>query len=303
MTYIPSEKVYGERWPADVSTIEILGPGKRINLSAGQCDPFMETSTSSSALASRSRISWLPPLPFQLPQPPRSILTSTSLPSLDTPTQPLLTRSARTSTSLTSSSFYDRSTASSRFPHSCGQSTISLTSEQSRYGPRRDAPCRLVVAPSKPDVPPIPEKWKQANHGVYRYRPPLTRGSRPRPPSGGTFETPIRQDILMARTTRSSTSWTDMSDSTKREPSFCRYPILPTSPPKSKSPCKRTAMNQSSSPHSIYEGRNKAYGGATSLVSGPYAQWQDLDDRRDPKGKRRAARRRESRTLVKMRQP
>ena len=278
-----------------------------MSLSRENNDASMETTHSFTALATHPRIPRLPPLSFQLPQPPRSVLTSTSsLPSPDTPTRPLLTRSARSSTSLTASSFYSSSTSPSRSPQSRRQSTISSTSEHSRYGRLRDSPRRIIVTPSKPEVPPIPERWKQAAFDSRQSALPNTPETQPRLLCVGLSEYVSNQSPAA----KSSTSWTDISDSTQREPSFYRYPIIPMPHPKPKMPDRNTRnTDMRNHRRSSYEGLRK--GEEDEAVPdeplSSHNHWLDLDDRRDPKEKKRTVQEkkktRESRTLVKKRQP
>ena len=285
----------------EMLTTETLPFSDWSNPSSSHCDPFTGPSALSPLFARRSRTSWLPPLPFQLPQKPRSVLTSSSsLPSLDTPTRPLIKRSSRTDTTLTSSSCYSRSITSSRFPHSREQSPISSVSDQSRYGPLRDSPRRLIITPSKPDVPPIPEKWKQAPLSGHSLVPPTKPTSGLKLQSTRALEYPSMQQGWEDPAWKSSTSWTDTSDSTKREPSFCRYPILPLSPPKARKPDK-SRMSRGRSDRRQNEDHVECGRMEDVSKAHPNAQWLDLDDRQDPKGKRISARKRESRTLVKKR--
>ena len=283
--------------------METPSPGDWSNTSSGPFDPSTDARQSTTPFATHSRVSWLPPLPFQLPRRPRSVLTSSSsLSSLDTPSRPLM-RNVTRSISLTSSSFYSRSTLSSNFPLSRQPSTISSASERSRYGPLRDSPRPTMTTPSNPEVPPIPERWKLTAPCPRSIDRPIRPGFRPRLPPAGFWEYTSEQQKCGFPALGSTPSWTDMSDSTKREPSFCRYPILPISPPKSITPDKDKAVSGRPSRRRSYEGLRKGEGDGNNLPSHLNSRWLELDDRRDPKYKKQAAQRRESRTLVKKRQP
>ncbi len=202
------------------------------------------------------------------------------------------------------SSFHSRPTSPSSFPITRQPSTLSSASEHSRYRPLRDSPRRMVMTSSKPDVPPIPRKWRRAAPGgLFTVARPARPGSRPKLPPAGFWDYSSQQQHFEVPVPRGSTSWTDMTDSTKREPSICRYPILPTTPPKSLTPDKsRIAMRQLSQRRS-YESLSKGAGRRESTPTRLNTRWLDLDDRRDPRSTQRTAQRRESRTLVKKRQP
>jgi len=258
------------------------------------CDPLTHVQEASSPTNARSRISLLPPL--------GSVLTSaTTLPSLDTPTRPLLVCSTTYSPSMASSS-YSRSTSPSNISVAHQPSTISSASEHSRYRAVQDYPRRIMMTSSKPDVPPIPQKYWRKSPGLDNVARPARPGSRPRLPTAAFWEYASEQQKFGFPALRGSTSWTDMSDSTKREPSMCRYPILPTTPPKSLKPEKSRIVSRQRGRRRSYESLRKGEGGRESTPPGLDTRWLDLDDRRDPRPKR-TARRRESRTLVKKRQP
>ena len=288
----------------EAPTAQALNPSALMSLSRENDDASVETTHSSTALAAHPRVPRLPPLSFQLPQRPRSVLASTSsLPFPDTPTRPLLTRSAGSFTSLTASSFYSSSTSPSRFPQSRPQSTISSTSEYSPYGRLRDSPQRIIVTPSKPEVPPIPERWKQAALGS---RQVASLEPRPKLLCVGPGEAASSKSPAA----KGSMSWTDISDSTQREPSFYRYPIIPIPHPKLKTTPDRTNKIMDGRIHrrSSYEGLRKGEEDDT-IPSEPFStctHWLGLDDRRDPKQKKRTVqekKKRESRTLMKKTQP
>jgi len=225
------------------------------------------------------------------------------MPSLDTPTRPLLICSATSSPSIASSSFYSRSISPSSFSITRQPSTMSSAGQHSRYRPLQDSPRRIMMTSSKPDVPPIPRKWRRTNPGLGMVARPARPGSRPRLPPARFWQYASEQQKYGYPALRGSTSWTGMTDSTKREPSMCRYPILPTTPPKSLTPDKSMIAGRQLSRRRSYESLRKGEGRREPNPPCLDTRWLDLDDRRDPRLKKRTAQRRESRTLVKKRQP
>jgi len=204
---------------------------------------------------------------------------------------------------MASSSFYSRSTSPSSFSVTRQPSTMSSASEHSHYCPLQDSPRRIMMTSSKPDVPPIPRKWRRTNPGLDTVARPARPGSRPRLPPARSWEYASEQQMSGNPALRGSTSWTDMTDSTKREPSMCRYPILPTTPPKSLTPDKSRIARGQPGRRRSYESLRKGEGRRESPSPCLNTRWLDLDDRRDPPSKKRTAQRRQSRTLVKKRQP
>lgn len=301
-TFIPQEDI--ECRLPEVANFAESNPKDNSHTLSGSCDPFTDIQEVTLPTSARSRISWLPPLAFQLPQKPRSALTSSStMPSLDTPTRPLLICSATSSPSIASSSFYSGSTSPSSFSVTRQPSAMSSASEHSRCRPLQDSPRRIMMTSSKPDVPPIPWKWRRTTPGLHKTARPGRPGSRPILPPAGFWEYASEQQKSGFPALRGSTSWTDMTDSTKREPSMCRYPILPTTPPKSLTPDKSRIARGQLGRRRSYESLRKGEGRREPTPPRLNTRWLDLDDRRDPRSKKRTAQRRESRTLVKKRQP
>ena len=259
------------------------------------CDPSSYKIEEALTTTPRTRTSYLPRLPFQI-SADTSVPESLPAPvfSIETPSRPLLRRSHSSSTSKTSSSLYCRSTTESSF--SCEPTTMSpmhfadnvntYSSPLSRYQPTYS-----------PEVPPIPEKWRTAN---------CTRHQSPHPASlrrGLPHTTYWKYESSPSE----STSWVTVSptSSEKRDPSICRYPIftaparIPIRPESSASRILDDRIEQRNS----YESLRK--GGSCRPFSNHHLHetWLDLDDREDPRSTKRGPKKRESRTLVKKRQP
>ncbi|MCJ1459035.1 hypothetical protein MMC28_009412 [Mycoblastus sanguinarius] len=298
-----------------------------------------------------SRKSWLPPLRFQLApetdhpavylapeqQPvtrsqtnllPESInyLPLTHNAMEGTFNRPFVNRSRTTAT--TSSSVYSRSTSTSTL--SRNPSTLSSFSSNSPGSSVWNSPPRTMASAGRPDVPPIPAKYRHPSHSLRNGGRPLRPGSRPpMPPAdfwmyaraeqqkypmswqGGST---IRADLgntpetyCLARTwdnsqleERSSTFWSGVTprgrpsgqseDSQRRDSSMCRYPLLPASP-------ERAALRPNQNKGNVKrEGQRRSYEslrkGIRSAAAVDYGKFDG--DR---------AKRRTSRTLVKKRQP
>lgn len=203
---------------------------------------------------------------------------------------------------MAASSFYSISSSPSSFSITRQPSTISSASEHSRYRPLQDSPKRTMMTSSKPDVPPIPRKWRRTTPDLHMVARPARPGSRPKMPPFGFWEYACEQQNLGFAALRGPTNWTHTTDTARREPSMCRYPILPTTPPKSLTPDKSRIVRQLNR-RSSYESLRKGEGRRESTPLCLNARLLDLDDRRDPRSTKRTAQRRESRTLVKKRQP
>lgn len=225
------------------------------------------------------------------------------MPSLETPTRPLLICSAVSSPSIALSSFYSRSTSPSSLSITRPPSAMSSASEHSRYGRLQDSPGRTFMTSSKPDVPPIPWKWRPTAPGLHMVDRPSRPGFRANLPPAYFLEYASESQNLGCPALRGSTSWTETTDSTRREPSMCRYPILPTTPTKRLTTNKSRIVRRQLKRRSSYESLRKGEGRRELTPSCLNTRLLDLDDRRDPRSKRRTAQRRESRTLVKKRQP
>lgn len=240
----------------------------------------------------RARTSLLPPLFFQLPTDPQP---SESPPqpafSVTAPTRPLLRRSQSTSTSMTSSPFFSRSTAdSSLFPQTSTSSSMGCRGTLATCG----SPLNSVRSIESPDVPPIPEKWKATNRAVH---------SAPRPARLRPFPNYWQYGSSLD----GSSSWVTAtpSSSDKRDLSRCRLPSPPGSPKSSiRTESKDSIiLNDRVGRRRSYESLRK--GGACQPFSSAHtdAKWSGLDDREDPRSWKRPAKAKECRTLVKRRQP
>ena len=253
------------------------------------------------------RISWLPPLKFQ-----RQSAHEPSLPQFSTPTRPLLSRSRTMTTN--SSSEYSRNTYSSSVSRlSRHPSTMSSFSSLSCTPTSECAPWSTMRMATKPAVPTIPEKYDYKDHKHNNRMRPTRPGSRPAMPPADFWKYASKQQI---RSTSSGYPHPTIAayETTSREPSVCRYPILMAP----KRPVLKTSAATVSS--EIAQIRDKSYeslrkGGSTKDTSRRSSTVQTrnskaLDSQRgiDQYKMRRTLEgqtpeRRCSRTLVKKRQP
>lgn len=263
--------------------------------SFASCDPSSYKIETPTATIPRARTSWLPRLPFQI-----SADTSSpeNLPapvySIETPTRPLLRRSQSSSTSKTSSSFYSRSTTESS--PSCEPSTTSpkhFADNIITYG----SPISRYKPTYSPEVPPIPEKWQTTSRSLHHSPHPASlRRGLPHAPYWKYESSPSE-----------SASWVteSPSGSEKRDHSNYRYPILTTPPRITIRPESSTSriLGDRLELRTSYESLRKGGSHRPFFNDHIHATWPDLDDREDPKSSKRRSKKRESRTLVKKRQP
>ena len=269
----------------------------------------------------RGRISWLPPLKFQVPAetghpalqgrldqqtPTRSqtnllpaSISYLPLPKItETTARSSLDRNKMTKTS--SSSIYSRSTTAStlsREPSTLSSfpSTLSSFSSNSRSNTIKGS------TSSRPSVPAIPERYRHKSHSLRNGGSPPRPGSRPAMPPAHFWmyaraaQQKQQQSDLEER---SRTSLPEMpptkrararsEGAAERDPSLCRYPLLPASPEKA---VLRPNMNKG---NTMRVDQKTSY---ESLRKGARVA-KAVDHRRlDGHGKK------DSRTLVKMRQP
>ncbi len=174
--------------------------------STPSCDPSFYSSRSSPTPLPRAHRSWLPPLKFQPPlesehpalQPSadQSILSRTQTPllptSVDQNTLPYRQRSKTFSNSsldqgnalaTASSSVYSRSTSISEVCHN--PSTLSYFSNGSYDGPARSDSLNPQSQSPKPTVPAIPARYRHPSHSLRNGGQPLRPGSRPALPPAG----------------------------------------------------------------------------------------------------------------------
>lgn len=252
-------------------------------------------------VAARARTSWLPPLLFQLPANiTSSYPLQTSASSIAAPTRPLIRRSQSTSASVTSSSFYSRSSASSDTTISHQPSAIGTTSyraeDLSTYGP----PSSKSQAFGKPEVPPIPEKWRTAGRGL----PPAVRPSRPGTRPGLPPPTCWQYNAEYGDSSSWMTETTPSADRGRRDPSTSRYPIMYPAPGSNIFPGDVDGMLERRI-GACRSSENLRRSGSTQAASKGLATagWLDLDDRADRSFTKGKAKGKERRTLVKKRQP
>ena len=266
----------------------------------------------------RGRISWLPPLKFQVPaetghpalqgihdqQSTRSQTNLLPAPINHLPLPEITETGARCSlerdetTATSSSSVYSRSasaTTLSREPSTLSSfpSTLSSFSSISPSNTMKSS------TSSRPIVPAIPERYRHKSHSLRNGGSPPRPGSRPAMPPADfwmyaraaqqkqtdleeRYQTGLPEVPLALRARAHS------EGAAKRDPSLCRYPLLPASPEKA---VLRPNMNKGNTMRVVqkasYESLRK---GARIAKAVDYG-------RLDGHGKK------DSRTLVKMRQP
>ena len=252
------------------------------------------------SIAPRARTSYLPQLPpqlFQLPPKSMSIRNYKQPTSLSASiNRPLLRRSQSPSTTTTSSSFYSRSTIYSDVD-------LSLHPYRSSYQVEGLAPYKASASKlerwSRPEVPPIPNMFKTSNRHLLPPVRPLRPSARPGMPPAACWQYNSRNDDSRSWMTE-TTSYPDTSN-----PSICRSASISRT---THSPSDgeggnfmRRDVHQVSQPS--YERLRKSGSQQQLFASDSRAQWSGLDDREDPRSAKRTLKKRESRTLVKKRQP
>lgn len=259
--------------------------------------------------APRGRISWLPPLKFQVPteaghpalqkrldQLPESI-NHLSLPQITkTAARSSLEYDATFPTS--SSSVYSRSTSASTLSHvpstlSSFPSTLSSFSSNSRSSTIKSS------TSSRPSVPTIPEKYLEKSHSLRNGGSPPRPGSRPAMPPADFWiyaraaqkkQNDLEEDsqLVLPETPSHMRTRAQSEGASRKDPKRCRYPLLPASPEKA---VLRPNMNKGNTMQvtrkTSYENLRKGARVAKAVDYGVF----DGHGRKD------------SRTLVKMRQP
>lgn len=245
------------------------------------------------------KASWLPPLPFQLPS-----TSEEDLSQITSPSGPLLSRSQTCTTA--SCSVYSRNSPRSG---SCHPSTISYASERSSHPrPQPSEARRWLVRNSL--VPAIPNPYHHQSHTVRDEGKPVRPGTRPPIPPAEFWTYASKQHMCRGHSTKpeSSKKHGPAYGARKREPSLCRYPLItPSSQPVYQTQrCtvhSETAHVQTISYENLRKGETRkideesftrSHGGDAHFITN------------DMPGNRRSgtnATRRDSRTLVKMRQP
>ena len=264
----------------------------------------------------RGRISWLPPLKFQVPAEtghpalqrketltrsqtnllPASInrlpLPQSTTAAARSPLQPNETNTT------SSSSVYSRSTSATTL--SRGPSTLSsVPSTSSFFSSETGSSTIKSSTSSRPSVPTIPERYLHKSHSLRNGGSPPRPGSRPiMPPADFWTHTRRAQQKQNSVREQIGTDSSDVpfrmraraqsEDAAKRGPSPCPYPLLPTSPEKA---VLKPNMNKGNTmqvgKRTSYEGLRKGARVAKGVDYGSL----DAHGRKD------------SRTLVKMRQP
>lgn len=259
-----------------------------------------DDSTSRSGLFHQRRTSWLPPLRFQ-----RQSIPEASLPRFDAPSQPLLSRSQTINTN--SSSEYSRNTYSSVSYLSRHPSTMSTYSSLSHGSSCRSSPLNTMHTAAKPTVPKIPEKFKHESHSLRHGGKPVRPGSRPAMPPAEFWKYTSKQQVRRAPSSGNPPVFRPIAETSEREPSVCRYPIIM----QPKRPLLRTrpitvnshvAQLKDRSYESLRKGLHSRSTNRSSSAqlrqSVALYEQRETDRRREKRPERR-----QSRTLVKQRQP
>ena len=266
--------------------------GKALSLASSEASSYVYQPAP--IVAPRARTSWLPPLLFQRPTSTTpSYPVSTPASAITLPARPLVRRSQSTTTSVTSS-FYSRSAASSETTLPRQPCAIGATSYRSEDLTAYGSPSSRNGAIRKPEVPPIPEKWRTANRGLPPSVRPCRPSTRPGLPPPAFWQHNAQYDDSRSWMTENTTS----TDREGRDPPSYRHPIIASSlHSKYFADDVDEMLDRQIGPSRSYGGFGG--GGSKQLASrGPAnAQWLDLDDRADRRKER------ERRTLVKKRQP
>ncbi len=267
----------------------------------------------------RGRISWLPPLKFQVPaetghpalqrrpdqQTPTKSQTNLLPASINHPPLPQingmaahssLKRSVTAATS--SSSVYSRSMSPSTL--SRGPSILSsFPSTLSSFSSKSRSSTIKTSTSSRPSIPAIPEKYFHKSHSLRNGGSPPRPGSRPAMPPADFWmyaraaqqkqnDLEERSQTILPRMPTKLRARAHSESAAKRDPSLCRYPLLPTSPEKA---VLRPNMNKG---NTMPLAKKTSY---ENLRKGPRVAKAVDYGRLDGHG------RKDSRTLVKMRQP
>lgn len=243
---------------------------------------------------------------FQLASPSTEDLTELKLQS-----EPSLARRRTCDTS--SSSRYSRRRSASLSSLSQHASTSSSLSDQSINSRTRITSVQGNQKVSRPAIPAIPNKYLHPSHGLNSGSRPVRPGLRPAMPPAEFWEYADKQRVR--NTYVSITDSHNIRDSTKqagkREPSVCRYPILatpamPVCRTRRATVHSETAHIKNPSYESVRKGpldntnklRSMTPLGEIGAIDGEAAD----EHRRDCSTKARP-KCRESRTLIKQRQP
>lgn len=278
----------------------IAGREKICFESNGSTSISNDDSLSRSRPLHQRRTSWLPPLRFQ-----RQSIPEASLPRFDAPSQPLLSRSQTINTN--SSSEYSRNTYSSASYLSRHPSTMSTFSSLSHGSSCRSSPLNTMYMAAKPTVPKIPNKFNHEGHSLRHGGRPVRPGSRPAMPPAEFWKYASKQQVRRAPSSGSSSVFRPIAETSEREPSVCRYPIIM----QPKKPLLRTRpMTVNSHVAQIkdksYESLRKGLHSRSTNRSSSAQLRQSVapcgQRGTDQRGEKRPERR-QSRTLVKQRQP
>ena len=284
------------------------------------CDPALYSCpTKTPKSPPRGRISWLPPLKFQVPaetghpalqrrpdqRTPTKSQTNLLPASINHPPSPQidgmaahssLERSVTAATS--SSSVYSRSMSPSTL--SRGPSMLSsLPSTLSSFSSKSRSSTIKTSTSSRPSIPAIPEKYLHKSHSLRNGGSPPRPGSRPAMPPADFWmyaraaqqkqnDLEERSQRILPRLPPKLRARAHSDSAAKRDPSLCRYPLLPTSPEKA---VLRPNMNKG---NTMPLAKKTSY---ENLRKGPRVAKAVDYGRLDGHG------RKDSRTLVKMRQP
>lgn len=245
------------------------------------------------------KVSWLPPLRFQLPSTPEEDLSQVVSPS-----RPLLSRSQTCTTA--SSSMYSQDTSRSGSNHS---STISYPSKRSSHRRSHSSKARSLLARNS-TVPAKSNLNRHRSRSMHDRGKPIRPGTRPPMPPAEfwTYASKKRLDYDHSCKLESSKRHEHTYGARKREPSLCRYPLITPSNQPVYQTRRSTVHSETAHMHTVsYESLRKGEPcnideGYSTMSRGEDAQVVSSLKLGSHRGGSSVTRR-HSRTLVKMRQP
>ena len=246
------------------------------------------------------RISWLPPLRFQLPS---SLEEDTS--HFASTMRPLLNRSPTCTT--TSSSTNSRNTSHVESTMSRHPSTVSSASNQLSSTGILTSEARSWLI-QNPSVLGAPERHYHFRHPRCYGRGPVRPQSRPAMPPAEFWTYASKQQMRLSHSTKSeySNNHDTRYDSRQRQPSLCRYPLI-AAPAKPVCRTRRTTVHsetahmQTASYESMRKGDLRKIEEDSRKPLGETTLAVVNETRKRSSGKE--SKKRQSRTLVKLRQP
>lgn len=276
------------------------------NNSVAVCNrPSLMEGRRSTAGSGSTRLTWLPPLRFQLPPTPEE--KQEDLIPLTSSSHPPLRRSQTCTSSIYSQNTTGSNTTDLRRPSTL--SSLSSRSSSKRIVNPHLKESRSVQKTLTPKSATTLRRSRTLNDGSYPIRP----GTKPSMPPAEFWKYTEKQHMRLNSLGHSSTfrTWSTpriAKPFMRREPSLCRYPILPL-PPQPVCRTRRatvhseTAHIKSASYESIRKGSLLTFDSVNDLCHMIHkdTQLERAGTDRRSNGQRRSQR--QSRTLTKKRQP